>query len=187
MDLTIFGVATLPIPSGIVFYVSSLLLGFDPFYSVFVDLLGDPQYKNTSPRIFGLCLSIRALLNLVVLEMARSVAFSITRDLLIIDSMESSLGAVLKAAKRPKPCVEVCVANFRKIVIPCKLLTEFQDELVAVKFSALFWNFLFGGWIVLYGFDLVPTYMYCLIALIFFLGFPCVVTICSLWGKGDMG
>lgn len=178
MDLTITGVAILPIPSGIVIFISSLVFGFDPFYAVFGDLLGDPQYRNTPTWCFVLCFIIRALLTSASFEVARSVALSLSRDLVIIDALETSLAIILKLSKQQTARVETLAKYYRLLTIPGKSLANFQDEVVAIAFSSMFWIFLFIGWVILFGYSLVLLHMYVLLCLLFFLGFPCALVGC---------
>lgn len=110
MDLTIAGDAILPIPSGIVTCISSLVFGFDPFYAVIGHLFGEAQYRNTPTWCFILGFVIRAFCTSAAFEisqfLARSVAFSMSRDLLIIDDLETSLAILLKLAEQHMARVE---------------------------------------------------------------------------------
>lgn len=178
MDLTVLGVICLAIPTGVFIYFCSLIFKFDPYYAVFGDILGDPLYRTTSTVVYANCFLIRALFTSACFEVARSIAFYLTRDLLMLDAIQVSLTAILKESQKTHTAVANCVVNFKSVQIPFTMVANFADEVVPILFSFLFWIFMLGAWVILVGFKFVPTYVYFVFLVLVSGGFP--ILLCAL-------
>lgn len=135
-------------------YVSSIIFCFDPLFLVLQD-----WFSNTyGASLIGL--PIRMFFTSVCFEVTRSAGFMFVMFVVIVDKAIQGIQTVHKNLSGPCTNIATCYRRIVKLMLIYRRMSVVADFGLSALYSGVFWIFVLGGWLVVNGYGLVPTYIY---------------------------
>lgn len=143
--------------TGLIVYVTSIFLCFDPLFLVLQD-----AFRNGSQGSL-ICLSVRLYFTFVTLEAARTFSFLFILFVVPLDMILQNIQTTLTLVSRRSPNVHSCLARNIRLTLFYRNLATTANIGLSTLYSGIFWVLVLAGWIIINGYELVPLYMYLMI------------------------